>query len=106
RPDQTRIRPAADPDGTRGTTGAPREPEEFAVWPRQRGRQQRAGSPGAHLAPQAELRHRADGARIRLHDSAGAEVKLASLHGRLRWLIILVLAAVLLPLGLLSIHRT
>jgi two-component system sensor histidine kinase QseC len=33
-------------------------------------------------------------------------VKLASLHGRLRWLIILVLAAVLLPLGLLSIHRT
>ena len=33
-------------------------------------------------------------------------LKLASLHGRLRWLIILVLAAVLLPLGLLSIHRT
>jgi two-component system sensor histidine kinase QseC len=33
-------------------------------------------------------------------------VKLASLHARLRWLIILVLAAVLLPLGLLSIHHT
>jgi two-component system, OmpR family, sensor histidine kinase QseC len=33
-------------------------------------------------------------------------LKLASLHARLRWLIILVLAAVLLPLGLLSIHRT
>jgi two-component system sensor histidine kinase QseC len=33
-------------------------------------------------------------------------VKPASLHARLRWLIILVLAAVLLPLGLLSIHRT
>jgi two-component system sensor histidine kinase QseC len=33
-------------------------------------------------------------------------VKLASLHARLRWLIIVVLAAVLLPLGVLSFHRT
>ena len=33
-------------------------------------------------------------------------MKLASLHGRLRWLIILVIAAVLLPLGVYSYHRT
>lgn len=33
-------------------------------------------------------------------------MKLASLHSRLRWLIILVIAAVLLPLGLFSYHRT
>ena len=33
-------------------------------------------------------------------------MKPASLHGRLRWLIIVVLAAVLLPLGVLSFHRT
>jgi two-component system sensor histidine kinase QseC len=33
-------------------------------------------------------------------------VKLASLHARLRWLILIVLAAVLLPLAILSFHRT
>lgn len=33
-------------------------------------------------------------------------MKLASLHGRLRWLIILVIAAVLLPLGVYSYRRT
>lgn len=33
-------------------------------------------------------------------------MKLASLHARLRWLILLVLVAVLLPLAILSFHRT
>lgn len=33
-------------------------------------------------------------------------MKLASLHARLRWLILIVLAAVLLPLAVLSFHRT
>ncbi len=33
-------------------------------------------------------------------------MNLASLHGRLRWLIIVALAAVLLPLGIFSFHRT
>jgi two-component system sensor histidine kinase QseC len=33
-------------------------------------------------------------------------MRLASLHARLRWLILIVLAAVLLPLALLSFHRT
>ena len=33
-------------------------------------------------------------------------LRLASLHARLRWLIILVLLAVLLPLGILSFQRT